>query len=158
MMGREVNKKSFRKFPICSDFVNRQLIRINQKTFQIFIQLSLRIKQEKQESAYQNGNCSIFGGLEGQVGAVRGPISGRIVHIVLIYDALHQVAILTKIGLGLQDFFGGDLWGDTDDIDERFLDDSKILQLLDLVLVQTRDLNFNSSLRGLKSQRLESFH
>ena len=65
---------------------------------------------------------------------------------------------MTKIGLGLQDFFGGDLWGDTDDIDERFLDDSKILQLLDLVLVQTRDLNFNSSLRGLKSQRLESFH
>ena len=81
----------------------------------------------------QDGDRALPRRVEGQVRRVGGSSSRRVVHVLRVYHDFLQVTILAEVLDRLELFFGGDLGGDADHVDERLLDDPEVGQLFDLL-------------------------
>ena len=75
----------------------------------------------------QNGNGAFAWRIEGQVRIVAGTAPRRIVNVICVHYDFRQVAILAEVLHRLQLFLRGDLWCETNHVDESLLDDAQVL-------------------------------
>lgn len=107
----------------------------------------------------ENGDRRLPWRVERQVGAVAGPASGRIVHVIRVDDDFLQISVLAEVLHRFQFSLVGDLRRQPNHVHESFLNYAQVLQLLDLVLGKRGNGDLGAlALDVGKAQGLEGLH